>query len=167
MRSILNKIAVIIGVLLLCGCSLLPNKTQDADDRYFYLIDMLNEHETFSDASRYFAIEVEMAKIENGYRYYIIIDDPQLAMYDIELIAIEKDVDYTEKMAANIGIFEDTQYNMIPNQSNVEDGYVKGLVASGVSSKAETTLYIFVQFKNSDYSIVHNEYFAIDCRYEG
>ena len=167
MHSILNKITVIIGILLLCGCNLLPNKAQDADDRYFFLIDMLNEHETFSDASRYFAIEVEMAKIENGYRYYIIIDDPQLAMYDIELIAIEKDVDYSQNMAASIGVFEDTQYNMIPNQSNVEDGYVKGLVASGITANAETTLYIFVQFKNADYSVVHNEYLALPCRYEG
>ena len=166
MRLFLNKILTVLCVLLLCGCSMLPNKAKDADDRYFYLIDMLREHESFSDASRYFSINVEMAQIDNGYRYYIIIDEPQLAMYDIEMIAIEKDVDYTEKMAANIGIFEDTQYNMIPNQSNVEDGYVKGLVASGVSKKPETTLYIFVQFKNADYSIVHNEYFAIDCSHE-
>ena len=167
MRSILNKIAAIICILMLCGCDLLPSKTQDTNDRYFYLIDMLNEHETFSDGSRYFAIDVEMAKIDNGYRYYIIVDDPQLAMYDIELIAIEKDVDYSQNMAANIGVFEEMQYNMIPNQSNAQDGYVKGLVASGVSKNPETVLYIFVQFKNSDYSVVHNEFLAIPCRYEG
>ena len=167
MRSILNKIAILSCILLLWGCSFLPNKAQDADDRYFYLIDMLNEHENFSDASRYFSIETEMAKIDNGYRYYIILEDPQLAMYDIELIAIEKDVDYSQNMAASIGVFEDTQYNMIPNQSNVEDGYVKGLVASGISSKAETTLFVFVQFKNADYSIVHSEYLILPCRYEG
>ncbi|MBR4461747.1 MAG: hypothetical protein IKS51_04125 [Erysipelotrichaceae bacterium] len=163
----MNKIIVILCIFSLWGCSLIPSKAPDADDRYFYLIDMLNEHETFSETSRYFAIEVEMAKIDNGYRYYIIIDDPQLAMYDIELIAIEKDVDYSENMAANIGVFEDTQYNMIPNQSNVEDGYVKGLIASGISRNPETTLYVFVQFKNADYSVVHNEYLVLPCRYEG
>ena len=42
------------------------------------IIEMLNEHETFSDHSRYFSIEAEMAKIDNGYRYYIIIDEVQL-----------------------------------------------------------------------------------------
>ena len=138
MRSILNKIIVIFSIVLLCGCDFIPGKTPDANDRYFFLIDMLNEHETFADASRYFAIDVEMAKIENGYRYYIIVDDPQLAMYDIELIAIEKGVDYSQNMAANVGVFEDTQYNMIPNQSNAEDGYVKGLIASGVSKRLST-----------------------------
>ncbi len=167
MRSILNKIIVILSLLLLCGCDLIPSKAKDANDRYFFLIDMLNEHETFADSSRYFAIDVEMAKIENGYRYYIIIDDPQLAMFDIEAIAIEKGVDYSQNMAANIGVFEETQYNMIPNQSNVDDGYVKGLIASGLSSSAETTLYVFVQFKNADYSVVHSEYLMIPCRYEG
>ena len=167
MRSILNRIVTVFCLALLCGCSLIPNRTKDANDRYFYLIEMLNEHETFSDQSRYFSIEAEMAKIDNGYRYYIIIDEPQLAMYDIEVMAIEKDVDYSQNMAANIGVFEDVQYNMIPNQSNVEDGYVKGLVASGISDSPETTLYVYVQFKNADYSVVHNEYLLLPCRYEG
>ena len=97
MRSILNRIVTVFFLVMLCGCSLIPNRTKDANDRYFYLIEMLNEHETFSDHSRYFSIEAEMAKIDNGYRYYIIIDEPQLAMYDIEVMAIEKDVDYMVK----------------------------------------------------------------------
>ena len=167
MRSILNKILTVFLVSALWACSLIPGKEKDANDRYFYLIDMLNEHETFSESSRYFAIDVEMAKIDNGYRYYIIVDEPQLAMYDIELIAIEKGVDYSQTMAANIGVFEQTQYNMIPNQSNAKDGYVKGLVASGVSQNPDIVLYVFVQFKNADYSVVHSEYLTLPCHYEG
>ena len=69
--------------------------------------------------------------------------------------------------AANVGIFADKQYHLIPNQSNPDKGYMKGIVASGVSRNAETTLYIFVQFKNADYSAIHSEYFRLDVSYEG
>ena len=113
----------------------------------------------------YFDIAVEMAKIESGYRYYITVDNPRIAMYDIELLAIEKDVDYMNNMAANVGIFEETQYNMVPNQANSEMGYVKGVVASGVTNNPQTTLYVFVQFKNSDYSLSHSEFIRLDANY--
>ena len=108
-----------------------------------------------------------MARIEDGYRYYVIIDKPTLAMYDIEVLAIEPDGDYQNNMAANVGIFEEEEYHMIPNQSNVQEGYVKGVIASGLTQNPEITLHIFVQFKNADYSTVHTEYLELTAAYEG
>ena len=87
-------------------------------------------------------------------------------MYDIEMLVIEKDVDYRNNMAANVGIFEEKEYNMVPNQANIDQGFVKGIVVSGISVKPQTTLYIFVQFKNADYSITRSEYFRLDVTYE-
>ncbi|MBQ6494001.1 MAG: hypothetical protein IJI92_09090 [Erysipelotrichaceae bacterium] len=159
-------LTVLFLLLVMSGCVSDGKEVANPDDRYTYLIEMIEEHENFTDSSNYFDIAVEMAKISDGYRYYITIDNPRIAMYDIELIAIEKGVDYRSRMAANVGIFEETSYNMVPNQANIEQGYVKGIVASGVSSEPETTLYIFVQFKNSDYSLSHSEYFKLDARYE-
>ena len=83
-----------------------------------------------------------------------------------EILGIEKGVDYRNNMAANVGIFEDKEYNMVPNQANIDDGFVKGIVVSGVSKEPQTTLYIFVQFKNADYSITRSEYFQLDASYE-
>lgn len=166
MRSYLNKIIIILILLIVCGCTILNRNEEEQESRYTYLVDMLREHGNYSDSSAYFDIDAEMAKINDGYRYYIIIDNPKLAMYDIEVIAIEPGVDYKSRMAANIGIFEETQYHMIPNQSNAREGYVKGLVASGVSDNPEAVLHVFVQFKNFDYSIVYTEYIELNCSYE-
>ena len=163
----MKKLLIILSLLLvLCGCQEDGKQIADPDERYMYIIEMINEHESFQEASNYFDISGEMAKIENGYRYYIMIDNPRIAMYDIEILAIEKNVDYRSNMAANAGIFEDKEYNMVPNQANSSKGFFKGVVVSGISKEPSTTLYVFVQFKNADYSIVRSEYFKLDVSYE-
>jgi len=163
----MKKILIILVLLLLVSCNNNNRQENSNNERYTYLIELINEHEEFLSDSTYFDIAVEMAKISDGYRYYVTVDNPRLAMYDVELLAIEKNVDYSSRMAANIGIFEDTQYNIVPNQANPSKGYVKGVVASGVTNLPNTTLYIFVQFKNADYTTNHVEYFKIDVSYEG
>ena len=168
MQLSFKKIISLLCVLfLLCSCGEIGKQKADPNERYIYMIETLQEHELFAEGSEYFDIAADMAKIEGGYRYYITVDNPRLAMYDVELLAIEKGVNYLSNMAANVGIFEESKYNMIPNQSNPEKGYVKGIVASGVSSSPETTLYIFVQFKNVDHTSAHSEYIKLDVSYEG
>ena len=137
----------------------------DKTTRYEGFISLIKEYDQYQESSNYFDIAVEMAKIDNGYRYYITIDNPRIALYDVEALAIESDVDYDATMAANVGIFEETEYNMIPNQHNVDKGYVEGIVMSATCDKSNTTLYILVQWKNADFTITHRECFCLDCAY--
>lgn len=158
---------LLLTILCLCGCQEVGKEDINPNKRYFDLIDNIKEHEVFNETSNYFDISVDMAKIDGGYRYYVTIDNPRNALYDIEALAIEKDVDYSVNMAANIGIFEQEEYSMIPNQKNPDKGYVPGIIISGISQLPETTLYIYVSFKNSDYSNSKTEYFKFDVKYEG
>ena len=158
---------LLLTILCLCGCQEIATENVDPDQRYFDMINTIKEHEVFISTSNYYDVSVEMAKIDEGYRYYVTIDNVRIALYDIEAIAIEQDVDYSNTMAANIGIFEEKEYSMIPNQKNPEKGFVSGLVMSGVSELPETTLYIYVSFKNADYSEIKTEYFKLDVKYEG
>lgn len=164
----MKKLLVLLLIILcLCGCQEIATENVDPDQRYFDMINTIKEHEVFINTSNYYDVSVEMAKIEEGYRYYVTIDNARIALYDIEAMAIEQDVDYSNTMAANIGIFEEKEYSMIPNQKNPEKGFVSGLVMSGVSELPETTLYIYVSFKNADYSEIKTEYFKLDVKYEG
>lgn len=164
----MKKFLIVFSIILiLTGCQDAGRSMANPNERYSYIIDMIKEHEVFVTSSNYFDIACEMAKIDDGYRYYITVDNPRLAMFDVEMLAIEDNVDYLNTMAANVGIFEDSEYNIVPNQSNPSKGYVKGVVASAITKKPSTTLYIFVQFKNSDYSTTYSEYFKIDVKYEG
>lgn len=161
----MKKLLTIIFVLLIIsGCSI-QKKTNSSDEKYMDLIQTLNERASFSSASQSFSINAEVAKINDAYRYYITIDEPKNAMYGIEIIAIEKGVDYSSNMAANVGIFEENEYNMIPFQSRVDKGYVNGLTVSGVSSNSNPTLYVLVEWYSKRQEI-HQEFIELTCEYE-
>lgn len=159
-------ISILIISLILCGCSLPSQKRDDTNDRYLSIVDNIFSHNDFSNASNYFDINAELAKIDDGYRFYVTIDKPRNALYDVEVMAVEEGVDYSKNMAASVGIFDEKEYSLIPNQTNSRKGYVEGLVVSGVSQNPETTLYVYVSFKNEDYSITHYEYIKLDVKYE-
>lgn len=160
----MKKIFTFILVLLLCGCNV--KKTTDSnDDKYLNMIDTINDHQVFSDSSAFFDISGDVAKTNDGYRYYVIIDNPRNAMYGIEAIAIEKGFNYSLNMAANVGIFEDISYNMLPGQANVDKGYVSGLSISGITTNENPTIYVMVQWYSAKQEI-HQEFFELNLTFE-
>ena len=163
----MKKLLVFLSiVLILTGCSTIKKNTNDDNERYYNLIEIIKENDNFIEDSNYYDVKVEMATINNGYRYYITIDNAHAAMYNIEAIAIELDTDYSNQMTANIGIFDELEYCMIPNQSNANNGYVEGLIISGTTKNESTTLYLLVQWYNKDYSQQYREFFKLDTYYE-
>lgn len=148
---------------MLTGCASEDN-TIDAslNERYRDLVEQLQARDDFKTSSEFFDIDFDIASIDNGYRYYVTIDNAKVAMYEIEAIAIEKDVDYTNLMAANIGLFEDIKYSIIPGQVYASEGFVKGINISGTTSNATPTLYVCVIWHNKDLSITHREYFKLE-----
>lgn len=162
----MKKILILLLLFLcVCACDKIGEKKVDSNQKYTNIIENIQEHEHFSDSSNYFDISAEMASIDGAYRFYVTIDNPKSALYDVEAIAIEKGKDYKTNMAANVGIFEDEEYAMIPNQTNPQKGYVAGLVISGVTENPETTLYINVSFKNKDHSSINSSYIKLDVKY--
>lgn len=155
---------VLILIFSLSACS--SNSGTSANDadviRYYDMIELINSYSNFSTSSNYFDISGEISEIDGGYRYYIFIDNARVTMYDIEAIAIEKGVDYSNTMTANIGIFESGEYHMIPNQSDIDLGYVKGVSISGFTTTENPTLYVLVQWKNKNRDTTYREFFEID-----
>lgn len=161
MKKILSLIVIL---LILCGCNF-NKKTDNSDERYLDLIETLNDRTVFATSSNYFSITTDIAQTNDAYRYYVIIDNPKNAMYGIEAVAVEKGVNYTLNMAANVGVFEETEYNMIPGQADVEKGYVNGLNISGVSASSNPTLYVLVQWYSQSQEI-HQEFFELNVNFE-
>lgn len=163
----MKKIFILLVVLItLVGCTSVGGQRINNEERYQGLIEMLNEYENYAEKSNNFNIALDIASINDGYRYYVTIDKPKIAMYDVEAIAIEKDVDYTNTMTASIGIFDESEYALVPNQKNTNKGYYEGIMMSGVSNSPEITLNVFVSYKNKDYSINHTEYIVLSGKYE-
>lgn len=153
----MKKIILLIAlVLLLNGCALVPAK-DDKDVLYLNLIDSLNlrDKNGFETNSEIFDLTFELNEIENGYRYYVTLDNPKYAMYGVSILAIEEGEDYSDKMAANAGIFEDDDYYLVPGQAEPSKGYVKGISISGLSNSLEEKpkLKVIVQWHSSKQEI--------------
>lgn len=126
------------------------------------MINLINERDEFKTNSSYFDISTDISRIaDGGYRYYVIIDRPRNAMKEISMMVIEKDVDYSQTMAANIGVLTSEDFNMIPNQFNPNKGYYEGISASGVSTISNPTLYVLVQWKDGNSNSIR-EYFKLE-----
>ena len=63
-------------------------------------------------------------------------------------------------------VYDEKEFCLIPNQTNPNKGYVEGLVISGVTQNPETTLYVYVSFKNDDHSSTRYEYLSLDVEYQ-
>ena len=71
--------------------------------------------------------------------------------------------DYSQTMAANVGIFEGVSYAMIPNQTNVDAGYVGGLSISGLTDHAPCRVLVMVRYRlEGDHESVIREYYSFD-----
>ena len=153
---------VLLSVMLLSGCRGSNVISNGAKEEYDDLIKLIQEREDFADGSEFFDVTYDISKIEEGYRFYIIIDNVRTAMYDITAVAVEKNVDYSERMAANIGIFEENEYSLIPNQYNIDENFVKGINLSGTTDTAQPVLYLLVEWHKKDMSLSYREFIRID-----
>ncbi len=159
-------ISFLLVAFLLTACSSDSTINKSASERYNSMIEQLSSRTDFKTSSEYFDISFDVASIDGGYRFYITIDNVKVAMYNVEAIAIEENVDYSNTMAANIGLFEDVKYSLIPNQSNVDKGFVKGINISGITENANPTLYILVVWSNKDLSITKREFIKVGASNE-
>lgn len=153
---------IFLLVFVLSSCSDDKNSNSSSMKRYNSMIEQLKSRTDFKEKSEYFDINLDVVSIDKGYRFYVIIDNCKLAMYNIEAIAIENNVDYSEEMAANIGLFEEFSYSMIPNQTYIAKGFVKGISISGISKNEKPVILVLVTWTNKDLSITKKEFFRLE-----
>ena len=158
-------IVVLMMCILMTGCNFNVTKDVSVDSRYEDMIELLITNEKFATESNYYDVSYDIVKLNEGYRYYIYIDNPRIALYNVQVLAIEDGIDYSRYMAANVGIFEDTQYHLVPNQTNVDKGYVKGLMISGVTEKSELEIELMVCWSDRVSSTNEREYIQMHLNY--
>jgi len=144
----LKKIITLLLVILLTSCSYYEDTASTAN-LYYDLVELLQSQESFQSSSTYYDVTYELVQESEGvYYYFISIDNAQIALYNVEALAVVEGVDYTKEMAASIGIFEDTKYSLIPNQSNVSEGFVKGVTISGACASPSIDVRLMVRWDN-------------------
>lgn len=157
MKKIFLSLVLVIGLF---GCS---DSNSAAETKYYDMLKLISEREEFLSSSDNFAVSAEISNISEGrFRYFVTVDNPRIAMYEVEILAIEEGKEYINEVAANAGVLLDEIYNMVPNQSDLNRGYISGINISGETSNEHPVLYVLVQWHNKELTIVSREYFRIE-----
>ena len=148
MRKVLLMCILMVSCVL-CGCS--NQKSRDPKltsyETYYHAVE---ENVKFNETSAHFHYSTEMSVLPDGtFRYYIVIDEPQHAMYQFTALAVENDSVFSaeSKMMPSLGIF-DEPVTMIPNQVNTEKRFVKGVVLSGESREPSVSIRLLAEWKD-------------------
>lgn len=155
-------------VLLLQGCSFSDKKNYAQKvELYESYYQTVLDNDKFTDSSPFFSINAEMDKIPEGYVYEIILDDAKVAMYDVKIMVVENGKNYNEeeKMMPSAGIFNDQIYNVIPNQSRVEEGYMSGFQLLGETNADKIKLDVLVIFNDYRKLNTYREFITFDLKY--
>ena len=159
----MKKVILIILLLITTGCT---NKTVDGESeriaKYNSLYVSCLNNGDFLPKSEIFNTSVEFVKNDDGFSYFIVIDEPKVAMYDVEAIVIEDLIEYgQEEMMPTVGVFEDFEYNLVPYQTNKENNFYGGLVISGDTTNDKVDLYALVTWKDVTMTKQFKEYILI------
>lgn len=142
-------IHILVLALLLTGCQTKNKNELESKklEEYKAVYQVLSQSTATINGGTYFDISTEVTHLpDDTYRYYIIIDNATTSMYNVKMMAIEKNSDQERVMAPSIGILESESYNLIPSQVSIQEGFVKGLILSGDSSKNPIHLKLMVSW---------------------
>ena len=171
----MKKLLVVLLVLaVMSGC-----KKEEIDidaaraEQYASYIKAIQDNETFMTAadSQNYDIQLVMNQVdENVYRYDVILDNPRVAMYDIQMIAIEKDVLGTlrdDQIMPSVGILEEDKYSMMPNQVDMNKNVPMGLDISGTTDQKTVYLQVMVVWTGYARLSQNRDFFTLQATFVG
>ena len=158
----------VIGVLiclLLAGCNQSDIVLKEKYETYKLHYQSILNTTQFKTSSEHFSIEASLVKLSDGqYRYDVFVDEPKIAMHDVEILAIVDNglLLVSDKMMPSVGLFEDESYRLIPYQVDVDLGYHKGFNLNGIVDTDKINLKVVVMWKDYFEIKTEREYFSFD-----
>lgn len=139
--------------LLLSGCSDAKLDDKESMKTYESYIDAVMSNAGSESKIIPFEYKLNVYKQKNDtYQYELIISDPRTAMYNVQAIAVNPELDSNTNVHPCLGLLgEDAtqKFNMVPFQSNLEKNFFKGIYLEGVSKTSQFTLQVMVTWKDS------------------
>ncbi|WP_294561303.1 hypothetical protein [uncultured Traorella sp.] len=163
----MKKTGILLCLTLLLGGCFQSNGSneQEQNERYENFMELLIDNSKQITTNIPFDWDFQMEKSEDGYIYEVRIFNPRVAMSNVQMIGANIAEINEKQVAPSIGIFEDTVYNMIPNQVNVDRGYYEGIGISGTSSEKAFVLNCLVVYRDRNQTDNYI-YFIINANYD-
>lgn len=156
-------LVMICAVLLLSGCSSRSRIEEESMKNYETFINAVINNKGIESKSIPFDYKMIQEKQNDGsYKYEVIINNPRVAMYDIQAIAVDQAVDSNTNIYPCLGLVGDDvdqSFYMIPYQSNPNLDYWQGIILDGISKDKQFTLNVLVSWKDSTRSNQYNAFF--------
>jgi hypothetical protein len=142
----MKQLLTILLVLSLMACTSTDRDAIKSEHYKTLYTELLNQLDT-TQSSVYFTLS---ATLTARFRYDVFVDEPQVAMYDVEILVIVDNgsLVISETMMPSVGVFDDKEYHMLPYQVNPENGFVKGFGLNGISDQSTVKLKILVSWKD-------------------
>ena len=164
-------LTVILALLLLAGCQ---KETRQLDEEkynaYISYYQSILDVENKQKSSQHFDIKMAVNMLSEGnYRYDVIIDNCRVSMYDMEVLVIVDDVNKEinrDVMMPSIGIFEENEYSMIPNQVDLDKNIVQGIDLSITSPEPTLSVSVMVSYYDKNKEKNTREYFSLTASYQ-
>lgn len=137
----MKKTILFISVLLLCvACSQTQQNSQFT--MYEEIKNDLKNQQNF-DKDFPFRIQLIFNQLDQKYRYDIIIDQPQINMYNIMALAYAQETD--EQSCPVIGLFDQEPYHLHKNYVNKAEHFYKGIQLSG-ECEMKRTVKVYISY---------------------
>lgn len=157
----MKKLLILLLVLVL-GCSSANTSIDMTIYKEYY--EALDNNLVFRDSSSNYSTSFEVTTVEDGsHRYYVIIDNPKIAMYDCTVLVREDIISYNtqNKMMPSSGIF-DTKYSLVPNQIDTDNGFPKGIVLGGEIDSEHFVVDVLVEWRDTSRANVTREFLRFE-----
>ena len=129
----MKKIWIGMMILLLCVACQSSSSDEQFQDYYQIKEQLITQHDFDKDYP--FCVRVVFNRIEDVYRYDLIIDQPQVDMYYIEAMAYAHEDD--QKMCPVLGIVDDSISHMKVDYIDKSQHFYKGVQLSGETEKIQ------------------------------
>lgn len=158
-------IILLISLLFITGCNKKSSRNEVLLNKYETAYNELIENDTYISNSEFFDLEVVVTKLSNQeFRVDVILDNPQLAMYNVQMMMElnSTGVAQYDEVIPSLGIVDDTQYNLIPYQSNKDNGFYSGLVLSAISKNETGNIYLMIDWTNYDSTKAFSQFVELE-----
>ena len=163
-----KTILVLLITLLLNGCSVGGKKdyTEKVQQYQSYYETVLDQ-DKFAKSSDFFNIQAKIDQSSEGYFYEVLINEPQIAMYDVKVLIVENKENYSDEvMQPTVGIFETQSYNLVPGQINQDKGFMNGIQLLKDIKEPTVQLQVIVSFTDYRKIETFQEFIEFDLKYE-
>ncbi|NBK97210.1 MAG: hypothetical protein EOM50_04225 [Erysipelotrichia bacterium] len=144
----MKKVTIMLFVcILLAGCSTRDMNEQQTKIYEGFKESLLNNGELISSYIP-FDYTIKVKEKAGKYQYTVSIFSPRVAMKSIQMLILNPDDLTNDYLSSSKGIFDEMSYSLIPNQMNLEDGYMDKISLDGVSKTKDFRIYAMVTWKD-------------------